>query len=506
MIDIILTEVPQLAADMMGVGPQSDGQYYMSVQKWASEVDLALGLPECTPAEATKLRRLVAGYAYMTCSKDVEPGRENGYGWGSINMPSQWRLATALLACLIPNHPRSREWREAMVKYFNAEVQVRTNPAGAEEEVGAYGGLSLMNAALSLGAIQRADPNTDLRAVLERMRAVAHFRLQQLSPPDVRGGFRPPCPIGDSPYATENSFGYLWYLFAQADPQMASWLAWGIREGNVQPDSGMFPEGLCFDLGAPTAVPDLKSERLSGASFILRNGFPDPAETYVNINAGGYSFGHGHPDKGCYILYAKGAPLMMDFGSQYVPEMGLTWNHNGGITFDNDETVRRLGGKTSKDSYFYDKTAGPETYEIEPFTCLQPGVDPRLTSFDDAFLKDVDFRSQPAADYAVAEQKLSYFDRVPYMIPAIHGQQWLRERRKRSSLCETPLHADPPLCPGEESRPGGAELPRHPRHDAGEYGSQAGAQPVVPGGVAGGQRTARDLYRSAWRGPGRLRG
>lgn len=427
MIEIVMKEVPQLAADMMGVGPQSDSQYYMAVQKWASEVDLALGLAECSPAEAKQLRRRIAAYAYMTRSKDVHPGRENGYGWGAINMPSQWRQATALLACLVPNHPRSPEWREAMVNYFNAEVQVRSNPAGAGAEVGAYGGIDLFNAAIAMGVIQRADPKTDLGSILDRMRAVAHFRLQQLAPPDVRGGFRPPCPIGDSPYATENSLGYLWFLFEQADPRVASNLAWGIREGKVRPESGLFPAGLCFDIDAPASMPDLKSERLAGAGFILRSGFPDPGETYININAGGFSFGHGHPDRGCYILYAKGAPLMTDFGPQYQPLMRLTWNHAGGITFDNDESIRKRGGKAGKDSYFHGKSGGPETYEIEPFTCLQPGIDPRLATFEETFLKDVGFVSRPAADYAVADQKIAYLDRVPYMISDVHGQQWLSE-------------------------------------------------------------------------------
>jgi hypothetical protein len=79
-------------------------------------------------------------------------------------------------------------------------------------------------------------------------------------------------------------------------------------------------------------------------------------------------------------------------------------------------------------SWFHARTARPDKdYEIEPFTCLQPEIDPRATSFEDAFLKDVYFKSTPAADYAVAEQQLAYMSRVPYMVNDVHGQQWLSD-------------------------------------------------------------------------------
>lgn len=428
LIETELKEVPMIGREMMGIGPQGDGQYYMAMQWWSADADIALGLKECTPAEARRLRRYIAATAYMTRSADVHPRRENGYCWGSINMPTQWRQASAMLACLVPNHPRSAEWRREMATFFGAEIMTRTNPAGASEEVGAYGGITIIATASALGAILRTDPTLDIKPVLDRLRAVANDRLQYLMPPDVRGGFRLPCPIGDSPYAAENTLGCLWYLFEQADPKLAANLAWGIREGKVQPESGMLPGGLLYDLKAPEAAPDLKSEHLAGAGFVMHSGYPAADETYLNINAGGYSFGHGHPDRGAFILYAKGAPLMMDFGPQYVPSMRHTMCHPGGITFDHDESIRKLGGMANVNSWFHARTAKPDKdYEIEPFTCLQPGIDPRATNFDDAFMKDVYFKSTPTADYAVAEQQLTYMDRVPYMVNDVHGQQWLSE-------------------------------------------------------------------------------
>ncbi|MHB9131386.1 MAG: hypothetical protein ACYDBB_09890 [Armatimonadota bacterium] len=406
---------------------QDHNQYQMWFYNWVPNADVALGIPEITPAQRRKLLRLIAAHAYLSSSPDFHPGREQGFGWGSINMPTQMRCATALTACLVPNHPHSSVWRTDMAKYFSAEILTRTNDAGASEEVGAYGGITINTCALSLGALSRSDPKLDISAALQRFRAVALYRLQYLLPYDVRGGYRAPAPIGDSPYTKDGTMPLLWYLLAEQDPTTAAYLAWGIREDGIKPEGGWTPTSLFFDANTTATVPPFTSRLFEGAGMVMRSGFPSNEETYLNINAGGYSFGHGHPDRGCFILYAKGAPLMVDFGSQYVPNMRLTMIHPGGITFDHNETVKPSPGRNDKGSWFYGKTGGPQQLTVEPFTCLQPGTDPRATNFDEVYGRATYFNALPAADYGVTEQKLTYLLQVPYLLNDVHGTQFVED-------------------------------------------------------------------------------
>jgi hypothetical protein len=440
LIDWITGRVRSLAHGVLA-GDVDRNAYAMWFSQWPPNVDVALAIPEITPEQRRELLRLVAVHGYLTASPDFEARREHGFGWGSINMPVAVRTGNALCAAMMPNHPHAAAWRKEMATYFSTELLIRSNPAGATEEVGAYGGATPNSTALALGALQRSDSTLDLGPAIERMKAVANCRLQYLSPHDVRMGFRPATPIGDSAYSGEDTFPLLWSFLSQSAPEVGAHLLWGMRETGCKPEGGWTPTSLYADFSGNATPPSLRSEHLAGAGMIMRNGFPAREETYVNINAGSYSVGHGHMDRGCFVLYAKGAPLMCDFGSQYQPSMRLTWNHNGGITFDHDETIRKLGGMKSEKSWFNNKrTKPPKDYEIEPFTCLMPGQDPRASDFEEVFGRVTAFTSLPTADYGVYEQKMSYLVRVPYMTEAVHGQQWLVDIG-----CEEPVYLKQPF-------------------------------------------------------------
>ena len=163
-------------------------------------------------------------------------------------------------------------------------------------------------------------------------------------PYDLRGGFRAPATIGDSPYVAEYSLPMLAAALEKSDPHLARQLIWGIKQGGLKMTGWQPLPGLLIDADAASEVPDLHLEFFDGSGFVLRNGFPRNDETYVNINAGAFAIGHGHSDRNCFILYAKGAPLMIDFGSQYVPDIREAYFHNGGLIFNPDETVRACPG------------------------------------------------------------------------------------------------------------------------------------------------------------------
>ncbi len=160
------------------------------------------------------------------------------------------------------------------------------------------------------------------------------------------------------------------------------------------------------------------------------------------MNAGSFAVGHGHSDRGCFILYAKGAPLMIDFGSQYEPSIREAYFHNGGLIFNPDETVRACPGRGKPGCFFTGKVWSEHT--VEPFTCLEPGWDPEANNLDDALGKAVDFTTFPTADYAAMERHINYLNRVPYMFEETHKQfmaggpaddVWMKPAVYRDAAC-----------------------------------------------------------------------
>lgn len=383
------------------------------------QADVALGAPECTPEEAARIRRYLAFLAYFSMSPDYVPPREAGFGWGAANMMEALRgRAAASMAALLPNHPDGRRWRRFLLDYLVANAKAKINEAGGTLEVGAYGAKGIEFATLPLYALANCGDDVDLSEVLPLLRAAARHRMSVMLPYDLRGDFRPACTFGDSPYSGEGTLSYLALMFAERDPKLFGELMWGIRESS-HPGAEQ-PASMYFDPGAKMTVPDLHSEYFPGCGFVMRNGFPERDETYLSVHAEGFYIGHGHNDQGSFVLYAKGAPLMLDFASQYQPHLTAAWVHNGTVTFDHVEEVRPCPGRDQEGCWYTGKVWLEHT--VEPFTCLEPGPDPRAEGWEEAMAKVTHFTNMMTADYAVLEWDMGYLNRTPYMLEATHGQ------------------------------------------------------------------------------------
>lgn len=405
---------------MATVGLDHNG-YAMNLPRLAWLADVALAAPECAPEEASRIRRYAAACAYNALSPDYVPPREAGYGWGSANMMEALRLrgATPMVA-LLPNHPNGPLWRNFLARFIKLNAHEKINPAGATLEIGAYGVMAIEFATVPTIMLADADPTLDFSDLLPLWQAAARYRLSYLTPPDVRGGIRPAAPIGDSPLAVELAFPFLVGALASRDRELAATLMWGILENAASLASHGTPPGLLVPTDLEPKTPDLRSTHFAGSGFVLRSGFPHPEETYVNLNCGGFAIGHGHSDRHGFILYAKGAPLMLDFASQYSPSISQSWLHNGMVTFDHREEVRPCPGRDSPGCYFTGKVW--VEHKTEPFTCLEIGWPPDATDLDEVFGRADSFVSSPQADYAAMRRRTRYLDRVPYMLAPSHGQ------------------------------------------------------------------------------------
>jgi hypothetical protein len=394
--------------------------YAINTGVLAHQADVALAVPHISPEQRAKILRLVAANLYNSLSPDYVPPREAGFAWGSANMMSQLRARAALMASLLPNHPEGKIWRSYLTEWMTAYVESQVNPHGATLECPHYSGMVFELGIVPLLAMSRCGDKIDFSAALARFRAAARVRMGTLLPWDLRGAFRSCPPIGDGYHAPDGTFAIMAALFEKDDPPLAKNLMWAVSETGRALGGHPTQTGLLIDPGKEAVQPDLASEHYAGMGFVMRNGFPRHDETCLIVTAGSFSVGHGHSDRGAFILYSKGAPLMVDFAAMYTPSIGEAWLHPGGISFNHDETVRPCPGRDKPGCYYTGKVW--QDHKVEPFTSLEPGWDPQAKDLDEAFGKVERFATLPAADYAEMTRPIRYLNRVPYALPETHNQ------------------------------------------------------------------------------------
>jgi len=167
----------------------------------------------------------------------------------------------------------------------------------------------------------------------------------------------------------------------------------------------------------------LTSVHIPGYGFIMRQGGGATNETALQVYAGGFSWGHGHNDRGTWVWHARGVPLMVDFAAMYTPSIRQVWQHPGGLVFDVDETLRTVADAIAPRDAWWRESGNSDIRALRtaPFTVVEPGNNPAATS-DIEFLGAVTaFEPGEKADYARMERDLSYMVRDGYALPSPHG-------------------------------------------------------------------------------------
>lgn len=388
---------------------------------YADLAEDALSSPACTPEQARELRKWLAAITYFALHPDFVPPREAGFAWGSANMMAQVQCRACRMAALLPNHPHGKSWRAQLAKVVTLYVEDQINEAGATLECPHYGTMAVIMPVMGLAALTSCG-DVDLARAEKRLRAAAHMRLATLLPPDVRGGYRPQCPEGDGYYASESVFGPLAGFFQKRDPALAAALAWGVKESNNDLGGHSDSAFKLFDVGFDPVEPRLGSELFPGYGFVMRNGFPRADEAHVQVYAGSFAWGHGHTDRGTWVMYAKGAPLMVDFAAMYTPSMREQWLHPGGLTFNHDESVRPATDDPKSDWWRKGANEDYRKLKTAPFTAVEMRGDPESAADLDSFGTVTAFRSLPQADYAEMKRNIRYLHRVPFLLQDTHGK------------------------------------------------------------------------------------
>lgn len=386
---------------------------------YADLAEDALSSPACTPEQARELRKWLAAITYFAMHEDFVPPRAAGYATGSANMMPQVQCRACRIASLLPNHPQGKAWRDELAKLVTLYVESQVNENGVTLECPHYGGMAISMPAIAMAALTSCG-TVDLSRADKRLKAAGRMRLGTLLPPDVRGGYRSQCPEGDGYYDPEYTFATLAGYFQKKDPELAGNIAWGVKECNNFLGGHSDSSFKLFDVGMAPIEPKIASAHYPGHGLVMRNGFPRPDEAYLQIYAGAFSWGHGHCDRGTWVMYGKGAPLMMDFAAMYTPSMRELWLHPGGLTFNPDETVRPATDDPKND--WWKKRPEYRDLKTAPFTVIEPRADPAAKSDLETFGKVTAFSSTPQADFAIMQRRLSYLHRVGYALKDTHGK------------------------------------------------------------------------------------
>jgi len=287
--------------------------------------DYALANPATTPAQAQELRTLLAFQAQVLADRDYFPVG-TGFHLGNPNMPLSLNSCLALIGCELPDHPLAAGWAMRGVMKISGAFDKYVDPvSGAWNECPHYMyDASLYQMFEGMYAL-RFSGYGDLfdRPSVKRL---LEYAMGIMPPPDARFGIRIIPTEGNTSLEGCTMLGWAANAYTHTDPELSARLQWMWREdGSLTTYAG---SNLLTNPALPEKTPTCGSTWFRGFGAILRNGFPAPNETYMAYRQGPWISHFEDGDQGSWHLYAKGAPLSLDFASQYGPTMERPWLHN----------------------------------------------------------------------------------------------------------------------------------------------------------------------------------
>ena len=285
--------------------------------------DVAMGVESMTADEAREARALYAFLLYKLSDPDwLAYG--TGFHLGNPNMPTAALSVLGQGAALIPGHPMSYRWTMRSVQNMTDMLRDYTSPGGAWRECPHY----QMDASIRF-VIQAADilRNAGFMDLYRNpyLKSTMLYGAQVMTAVDPRLGVRTLPAIGNGSHEPISHFGRMAAGTATSDPEYSSWMQWAWQEmGSLYWHEN---DELSIDASLPARPPDMSSRHFPGFGTVMRSHFDDPNETYLVFRMG-RNHEHYENDQGSIILYSKGAPLVLDFGSIYQPTMLRPWMHN----------------------------------------------------------------------------------------------------------------------------------------------------------------------------------
>ena len=286
--------------------------------------DAAMCIPDLDPAVRVELRRHMAFLCNVVYDQDWNPTLA-GFHRGNVNMPPRQEHHLAVAGCVLPGHPLASAWRERGAAEQDKILGYMVREGGAWRECPSYqvdaAYFPLCQAALAVRNSGGRDLFTD-----PRLKASWDYLLALCTPPDPRFGVRVIPPFGNGSWLRSALWGWLASATRDTDPAFSARMQWMWQEQGRE-DSYAQSE-LIIDPGAAAEMPKLESKAFPGFGAVLRSGFPAADESWLAYHCGENDEHYCTGDQGSFIWYAKGAPLVVHFGSIYQPQFRGAWYFN----------------------------------------------------------------------------------------------------------------------------------------------------------------------------------
>ena len=351
--------------------------------------DVAMSAAQATPAEKQEMTQLAAFVAQMVYDPDWHPTRA-GWHLGNPNMPPRQEHHLAVASAVLPTHPLAAAWRERGIAEQERLIEAMIRPSGAWRECPHYeweaAMLPMFQAAVPLKLSGAHDLFAD-----PRLKKTWDYLMGLLTPPDPRFAaagrqLRVLPAFGNGSWEFVSLFGWLATMTRETDPDFSRRMAWAWQEQG-RPDLNRMSR-LVIDPDLPAEQPELRSANYSGFGCTLRSGFPSPDETWMAFRHGDCIEHYNYGDQGSFMLFGKGAPLVLHFGSIYTPYFQGAWHFNRACV--NHRMV-------TPDDPVATPLEDPGRYALGTELWCEDGA-------NDYVMHNKAFVSLEAADYARAEQ------------------------------------------------------------------------------------------------------
>lgn len=316
----------------------SQHQIGRKVEAAAIAADLAFGYGDLSPADENLIRARLALAAYYIAGDDVI-SPEKGYAQLE-NMTAMMYGGLGMVAAVIPDHPMAKSWAARTAAIYEKSLQNWCGPNGGWIECPHYH-LASLNSFLMFGLAAANGGISDF-IYDERIKKSVAFLAKISSPQDPRHNLtRHLPPIGNTYLNVQTDlFAMMAAIYRDRDPVYASHMQW-MWEQQGKPTLMVIGGDVSIQWinsfiyrDIKPVNPNYQSELFPLFGAVFHDAYATPNETYM-VYHHGRAGGHYDVDQGSFEMWAKGQPLMLDWG--YNGRMPA-WQHNT-ATFTSGGTI-----------------------------------------------------------------------------------------------------------------------------------------------------------------------
>ena len=422
---------PYVDGPLTGRGHGSVNWFHASLHMMSTMPvwEAAMATPGMDPQTRARIKAYGAFIAQRCWDDDYWPPKETNNGWGSVNMGTLAGTARVLTASAMAGMPGNEARLRRCRGYLDGNLQPLLAADGSAVSCPHYIGAS-MDPILYMALALKYGGDYDAFKHDPRLARFGQFMMDILTPPDPRSPKTGPYygqPLG-KPYTlnpAENRRN-LWPLghtsrteptaildmlalgYQGVDDRLAGTLN-GVSAEMGKAAGGFVPAALLSNAAAPPVAPELGTRWYPHYGAILRD--RQPLESWLAIRYSRFAFDHFQADMGAFTFFAKGVPMLLDFGSMYSPESGTGVLHNRVAWDVREGEPRPCPGYGEAGCFYQGYSHFPHT--VEPFTEQTEAALPGAGILDHYGAVNV-FATTSAADFLMGQVDVQALLITPY--------------------------------------------------------------------------------------------